>query len=217
MTATIPLNVLELACSRLCHDLISPVGAINNGVELCQELDGGMADEAMALIADSGRRAAARLRAFRLAFGAAGGQAGLGAEDARSALGDYLEGGKVALDWPAIGPAPAPWPIGAARLAVLAGLLAEEALIHGGRIVADLDGLPAAITLTATGRTAELSDPSRQALDGRLPTAELTARTVVAYIARQFADAAGARLAASSEPAEAADPARLRLVLRLAI
>ena len=100
MTATIPLDVLELACSRICHDLVSPIGAINNGVELCQDVAGGTADEAMALIAESGRRAAARLQTFRLAFGAAGGQPGLGADAVRAAMQPYFAGGKVRLDWP---------------------------------------------------------------------------------------------------------------------
>ena len=219
MTATIPLDVLELACSRICHDLVSPIGAINNGVELCQDVAGDTADEAMALIAESGQRAAARLQAFRLGFGAAGGQPGLGADSVQAAMQPYFAGGKVRLDWPdAVDGAGPPWPAGTGRLLLLAMLLAEEALIHGGRVAPAFDGLPDTIAVTADGRTAALSAASQAALEGRLAVADLSAHTVVAYLAHRFATVAGITLTLLPAATPAAEPtgsASLRLVLRL--
>ena len=64
----------SLLCSRLCHDLLSPVGALNNGIELlADEHDPAMRERCLELLADSARASANKLKFFRLAFGAAGG------------------------------------------------------------------------------------------------------------------------------------------------
>ncbi|RUV56051.1 histidine phosphotransferase, partial [Mesorhizobium sp. M5C.F.Ca.IN.020.29.1.1] len=63
-------DLAALLCSRVCHDIISPVGAINNGLELLDE--GGADEDAMKLIRQSARNASARLQFARIAFGAAG-------------------------------------------------------------------------------------------------------------------------------------------------
>ena len=73
MPMPVTLSALDLGallCSRICHDIISPVGAINNGLELLEE--GGADEDAMALIKSSARNASARLQFARIAFGAAG-------------------------------------------------------------------------------------------------------------------------------------------------
>src|SRR4029453_4394264 len=71
------MNAVELAsllCSRLCHDLLSPVGALNNGIELlADEQDPEMRDRCLELLAESARASANKLKFFRLAFGAGGG------------------------------------------------------------------------------------------------------------------------------------------------
>ena len=64
------VDLAALLCSRVCHDIISPVGAINNGLELLDE--GGADEDAMKLIRTSARNASARLQFARIAFGAAG-------------------------------------------------------------------------------------------------------------------------------------------------
>jgi histidine phosphotransferase ChpT len=64
----------SLLCSRLCHDLLSPVGALNNGIELlADEHDPEMRARCMDLLGESARASANKLKFFRLAFGAAGG------------------------------------------------------------------------------------------------------------------------------------------------
>jgi len=88
--------------SKLCHDIIGPVGAVNNGIELLQdESNADMRDQAISLVSQSAGEAAARLQFYRLAFGLAG---GLGAEvslrDARTLCRTHMSYGKVELDWP---------------------------------------------------------------------------------------------------------------------
>src|SRR5688572_27872046 len=71
------INSVGLAsrlCSRLCHDLLSPVGALNNGIELLSdEQDSDMRERCLELLAESARASANKLKFFRLAFGAGGG------------------------------------------------------------------------------------------------------------------------------------------------
>src|SRR2546423_15282792 len=68
------VDLASLLCSRLCHDLMSPVGALNNGIELlADETDPDMREKCLELLSDSARASANKLKFFRLAFGAAGG------------------------------------------------------------------------------------------------------------------------------------------------
>lgn len=68
------LDLASLLCSRLCHDLLSPVGALSNGLELlAEEKDPEMRKRCMELLEQSARTSADKLKFFRLAFGAAGG------------------------------------------------------------------------------------------------------------------------------------------------
>ncbi|MDB5365426.1 MAG: hypothetical protein JWM77_1353, partial [Rhodospirillales bacterium] len=76
MSNTIDTRLVELLCSRLLHDLISPLSAISNGVELVRE--GGLDDDALDLIESAARQATRRVQALRLAWGAAGAESGAG-------------------------------------------------------------------------------------------------------------------------------------------
>ena len=101
MTAPLTIGALDLAallCSRLCHDLISPVGAIINGLEVIEEdKDEETKTFALDLIKKSATQASAKLQFCRLAFGAAGAQIELG--DAEKAARGLLEDGKTTLVW----------------------------------------------------------------------------------------------------------------------
>src|SRR3954468_5609680 len=99
MKTDLDIRVVELLSSRLCHELISPVGAINNGVELIEEMGAEMADEAIGLIAHSADQASRRLRLLRLAYGTAGSDKSNLTEVAQAADG-YFAGGKIKLEWP---------------------------------------------------------------------------------------------------------------------
>ncbi len=99
------MNAVDLAsllCSRLCHDLMSPVGALNNGIELmADEQDPEMRDRCVELLADSAKATANKLKFFRLAFGAGGGFGDLiDANEARIALeGIFGAERRIELGW----------------------------------------------------------------------------------------------------------------------
>lgn len=177
----VELRVLELLASRLCHELISPVGAISNGVELLGDGDAGFMRSATALIDQSARRAAARLQFYRFAYGTGG--AGGGAPEAKALVAGILEGGKVRCEWrgelDALSP---PWQ----KLACNLMLLAAEALPRGGTVTLARAG--AGVTAVAAGESITLSGEMKAALAPAVDVGALTARTVHAYFAARSAE-----------------------------
>ncbi|MHC5307913.1 histidine phosphotransferase ChpT [Bartonella sp. LJL80] len=93
-----PADLAALLCSRICHDLISPVGAINNGMELYDE--GGAEEDALQLIRMSAANASARLQFARIAFGAAGSAGSeIDTGDAEQVAKNYMANEKANLEW----------------------------------------------------------------------------------------------------------------------
>jgi histidine phosphotransferase ChpT len=121
--------------SRICHDLISPLGAIGNGVELLEMTAAGGSPE-VALISESVANANARIRFFRVAFGAAGGGGSVAAAEIRSILAAITAGSRMKIDWQVAGDVPRPL----AKLAFLALQCLETALAWGGEVTVTSHG-----------------------------------------------------------------------------
>ena len=190
MGGEVDFRVLELLCGRLCHELISPVGAISNGVELLDEDDPEFVREAMTLIGQSARKAGQRLQFYRFAYGTAG-----GAVDAREVSRGLLDGGKVRCDWPkeASGLAP-PWQ----RLACNMLVLALEAMPRGGAIL--VQALERGVAVAAEADTITVSAELRSVLAGEVGVDALTARTVHGFYTMRLAERMGARLTLALAP-----------------
>lgn len=196
---TLPVRWVELLSSRLCHDLISPVSAIGNGVELIEEMGGDMLDDALALIGDSARRASGRLSIFRIALGTAGGQAGLEPADVLRALEAAFDGGKVSLSVdPPVAERLGTMPDGAGKLLACLVLVAEETVPFGGRIDVTTCGTTG-LQAMATGRRAGFEHGNDAALAGTLPEADLGPRTILSAVVARLALCYGFGLAASAE------------------
>lgn len=131
--------LLELLASRICHDLISPVGAVNNGVEFIQET-GDASPEAIELIAMSAHEAAVRLQMFRLAYGAGGRDPNIKPADIHKVFyglteGEGKEAHKVNLDWDPHAPLGFDeFPIGYCKTLAGVLMLSQECLPKGGTI-----------------------------------------------------------------------------------
>ena len=126
------VDFASLLCSRLCHDLMSPVGALNNGIELlADEQDPDMRDRCLDLLSDSARVTANKLKFFRLAFGAAGGFGdAVDTSEARTALEGLIgSGGKIELGW-MVGDAKLSK--SATKLLLNLALIGSDALVRGG-------------------------------------------------------------------------------------
>ena len=183
------VDLASLLCSRLCHDLMSPVGALNNGIELlADEQDPDMRDRCLELLSDSARVTANKLKFFRLAFGAAGGFGdAVDSSEARAAL-DGLLAGKIELGWM----------IGGSKLSKTAtklllnlSLIAGDALVRGGRLDIGAEGEgETEIAIRAEGPRIVLDSAIRDML---LNGAEegVEARTAGAWLAHSLASEAG--------------------------
>jgi histidine phosphotransferase ChpT len=95
---TMQRDLNALLGSRICHDLISPLGAIGNGVELLA-MSGINAAPEIALISESVENANARIRFFRVAFGASSPGQMVGRPEIMSILNDMTKGGRLDIDW----------------------------------------------------------------------------------------------------------------------
>src|SRR5690606_724089 len=143
LTLTAP-ELAALLCSRVCHDIISPVGAINNGLELLDE--GGADEDAMRLIRASARNASARLQFARLAFGAAG-SAGMQIDtgDGEAVATAFFSNEKPELEWRG---GRALLPKNKVKLLLNLLLVANAAIPRGGKLTVELHDVDTAPRFT---------------------------------------------------------------------
>lgn len=127
------VDFASMLASRLCHDLLSPVGAFANGLELlADEKDPEMRARCIDLLEQSARTSANKLKFFRLAFGSAGGFGDLvPADEAKSAIQGIIGDRAIDLNW-MIGSDPMPKP--AVKIILNLSLLLVDALVRGGRL-----------------------------------------------------------------------------------
>lgn len=193
----IDLRVMELLASKVCHDLVSPISAINNGVELIEDIGGDVVDEAMKLIGDSAHNASRRLRLFRVAYGRAGSEENIPVREVKQIAEQHFIGSKVLLHWSEDQPAVAlAEHKGFLKTLLNIILLGDEALAYGGvitlRSVTEDDRV--GCRLEIVGRSAHLAEAYRQALDNEAEINALTPRTIQAYISGRLAEHFGLAL-----------------------
>ncbi len=190
------LDIASQLCSRLCHDLLSPVGAMMNGLELlADEKDPEMRKRCFELLEQSARISADKLKFFRLAFGAAGGFDETIPSSEPHGLIEAMVGnnGRIELGW-AVSADSLPKP--AVKVLLNFGLIAIEALVRGGTldIAAELRGNLCEIAVRATGPRIAFDATVGRALAGDLVASELSSRTAPAAMLHQLADGVGGEL-----------------------
>ncbi|ARS25972.1 histidine phosphotransferase family protein [Sphingomonas sp. KC8] len=193
------VDFASLLCSRLCHDLLSPVGALNNGIELmADETDPEMRARCMELLAESARASANKLKFFRLAFGAAGGFADqVDTREARAAIdGLFGSDGKILLGWMVAEPALSKTAI---KILLNLALIAGDALVRGGRLDVGAEG--SEIVIRAEGPRLVLDSELRDALLGWTNEEALTPRAAAAWLVHRLAKDAGGSIQVS-EPGD---------------
>lgn len=184
------MNDLEFAgllVSRLCHDLVSPLGAVMNGLEILDdECDAAMRADAMQLVASSAEQAAARLQFARIAFGAAGSTgAQLDLTEVGRMVGGLFAGRKTELEWHA---APVTWPKDWAKLLMNAVLLAADSLPRGGTLRVETSPDPSApgFQIRANGHGARVLEEIERAARGE-PNGPVDGRSIQAYLTHKLA------------------------------
>ena len=199
-----PLDFASLLCSRLCHDLMSPIGALNNGIELLtDETDPEMRDKCLELLAESARASANKLKFFRLAFGAAG---GFGEEVDTHEAEIALEGlfgpeRRIELGWAV---SEEKLPRDAVKLLLNLAMLAGDALVRGGRldVGAELQGNEVELAVRGEGPRILLDPALRNMLENGA-TGAVEARTAGAWLAHSLVAEAGGSLQLSGPSSEA--------------
>ena len=185
------LELAALISSRICHDVISPVGAIANGLEMLdEEQDESMREQTMDLIRKSARQASAKLQFARLAFGAAGSAgAEIDLRDAERVARDFVQGGKHTLSWQ--GP-PVTLPKNKVKLLLNLLALGVVALPRGGTVNVEIkgEGPQVAFRVLAQGEPARLSEQVTGLLAGANGMV-LDAHSIQPYYAGRVATAAG--------------------------
>jgi len=199
MSAESRLSDLELAallCSRVCHDVISPVGAIANGIEvLDEETDEEMRESAYALIRKSVRQASAKLMLARLAFGAAGSAgASLDLGEVEDICRAVVADGKVTFDWQAPRETR---PKDEVKLLLNMILIALSALPRGGTVTVKAGG--DVLAVAARGEKAKLPEGMAALISGEATPGSVEPRSVQAYHAGRLAAAAGRSLSLKSD------------------
>lgn len=190
------VELIALLCTRLCHDLAGPIGAVSAGVELLSDdADPAFVVEATALLRHSADASSARLKFFRAAFGEPGRSSLSG--PARGLIVGYIGAlsGGITLDWRDQGGG-----LGgggaregeAARLLLTMSLVAVDCLCGGGGLIVELQ--PAGpssrrFAVTASGLRVALDPAVRAALEGRRDG--LSARSAPAYLLHRLAAAGG--------------------------
>jgi len=183
------IDFASLLCSRLCHDLLSPVGAMNNGIELlADEQDPEMRQRCMDLLAESAKSAADKLKFFRLAFGAAGGfGADVDPNDAKLVIEPMVTAsGRTVLEWAV----PAQMmPKRAVKILLNLVLFANDALVRGGTLFVGAEARAGEqeIVVRASGPQILMDSAIREALTGQLDPVAVDTRTAAAWMAHRLA------------------------------
>ncbi len=186
------LDLAALLCSRVCHDIISPVGAIANGLELMDDpdVDAAMKETALDMVRNSAKTATAKLKFCRIAFGASGsagahidlGEAG---EIAKAFVGEE----KTRLDWQA---PRENRPKAEVKLMLNMMMLAMAGIPRGGVVTVTVDGRDFAVK--AKGERAKVPQAMADVLTGVAAIDTLDARMVQPYYAKLLAQYAGLSL-----------------------
>ncbi len=201
MSVSLNPYVLELMASRMCHDVISPVGAISNGIELMEELGPEGFDDAKDLINKSAEQANRRLRIFRYCYGTAGSKEQIDVKDIRQTAFDFFEGGRAVLEWSENTIENAhDLPRGFIKSVLNLILLGGEMITKSGiiKIRQDADHV---MRIMISGENASFREGMEAALGGTINAEDLDARLIHAYITGQLIQFFGLKLS-TEKPSE---------------
>lgn len=187
------LRMAELLCTRLCHDLTGPIGAVNNGAEFLAEEGFNMQGQAVDLIVSSAFSAVTRLQYYRSAYGNVRDHGEANLADKQKLATEFFSDGKITLDWPDSHTDASGVSISLKMSRLIFNLLivASATLIRGGtisvRIAQDAVG-GRVLTIGAQGAGLKWDQEIERIFAGKLEVSELTPKNVQTYLTKRFAD-----------------------------
>lgn len=185
------LKIAELLCTRLCHDLTGPIGAVNNGAEFLSEEGFGMQNQAVDLIISSAHEAVARLQFFRMAYGKVNEQGEASLADKKKIVAEYFSASKITLDWPDTHTDAAGVPLNGQMCRLLINLIVivSSMMVKGGtlsvRLNAKDDGNE--LHIHAEGPMIKWDVDSEMAFNGETPVHNLTPKTIQLHMTHALA------------------------------
>ncbi len=196
MTDTPALDLAAMLCSRLCHDMLSPVGAFANGLELlATESDPAMRQNCMELLEQSATISTNKLKFFRLAFGAAGGFGDrVPVEEAQELIAALAaDKGRIEVTWALADPNLAK---PAVKVLLNFAQIAVDALVRGGTLTVGAERRDGncEIVVRASGPKIAFDETLGHALEGTLQPSELSSRTAAAHMIHLLAQGCGGTL-----------------------
>jgi len=195
------LDLAALLCSRVCHDLISPTGAIVNGLEVLEEKDSDEETKTFALdlIKKSAKTASARLQFCRLAFGAAGSSAAqIDLGDAESMVRGFLDADKTKLTWnlPRV-----LLPKNRVKLLLNMLIIAGQTIPRGGLLTVEAigEGETMSFRIAAAGLNARIPQAMAELLEGRSESGTVDAHAIQPFYTGLLAKACGLGVSLAAE------------------
>lgn len=185
MSDSIDMGTLEMLASKICHDLISPIGAVNNGIEFLTEMGPDAGEEVTDLIAFSAGQASAKLKAYRMAYGAGGADDSIKPEDVHDSIQSIVGAeDKIKQDWDPYGDFGYgdDRPRAFCKILISALILAMDCLPKGGTLSVGAGKNAGETSVTASGEDASIRERSAEALSLSLSKAELEPKYVHAYV-----------------------------------
>lgn len=181
-----------MLCTRLCHDLTGPIGAVNNGAEFLAEEGFNLQNQAVELITSSAFSAVSRLQFYRFAYGRVKDHGEASLSDGQRLATDYFAATKVKLVWPDEYTDASGVPLSMRMMRLLFNFLiiASGALLKGGTIAIVIQQVPGGkrIEVSATGDSVKWDRETEAALTSLQNLKDVEPKTVQLYLTRQLAE-----------------------------
>lgn len=201
------MHLAELLCTRLCHDLTGPIGAVNNGAEFLSEEGFDLQSQAVDLIVSSSFSAVSRLQFYRIAYGNVKEHGEANLSEKQKIASDFFVGTKITLDWPETHTDAAGISISLKMLRLIYNLLiiSSSSLIRGGKISVRLDKDDSSrkvITVSATGPNLKWDGDAEKFFSVSPSDCEVNTKNVQLHLTRHYADELKAVIEARAEAEE---------------
>jgi histidine phosphotransferase ChpT len=197
----IPTRASEILISKICHDLVSPVGAVNNGIEFLSEMGAEGLQDGLGLIEHSARQSSVRLQLFRMCYGAGGSDAKVTGKTIYETFLNYIEGTKCSMEWDLMNAVPDDDPeAGFMKTLLNCMVFVQESMPKGGVVSVTMDG--GAMVITGKASLIRPKEGSMEALKGKLSVDELTPKAIHGFITNAYADLFGFKVSVTMSESE---------------